>query len=100
MIDIIVTENKKLILLNTFTWQTNEDILYYVMFVSEQLELNPEKFPMIVSGDIDDSSSIYQLLYRYVRNVTFPDKHLTLEMLDDDFPFHHFALLYNLALCE
>jgi hypothetical protein len=101
-IDIIVSENKKLLLMNSFSWQTNEDILYYTLFVSEQLELNPEIFPMTVTGDIEMGTALHQLLYKYIRKINIPEKpgSLSFALATDDLPFHHYSLLYNLALCE
>ena len=101
-IDIVVSENKKLLLLNSFSFQTNEDILYYTLFVCEQLELNPEKIPMTVTGDIEDHSILYQLLNQYIRNISIPEEP-TLGLFsfsENDLPFHHYAMLYNLATCE
>lgn len=101
-IDIVVSENKKLLLMNSYSWQTNEDVLYFTLFVCEQLELNPEKFPMSVTGDIEMGSALYQLLNNYVRNISIPEKpsSLSFALAADDLPFHHYAMLYNLALCE
>ncbi len=100
--DIVVSENKKLLLINSFSWQTNEDILYYTLFICEQLELNPEKFPMIVTGEIEEGSAIYSLLGKYIRYVEIPDSpaSLSFAVATESLPFHHYAMLYNLALCE
>jgi hypothetical protein len=100
-IDISVTENKKLILLNCFRWQTNEDILYYTLNVCEQLELNPEKINIIVSGMTDTDHPLFQLLYKYIRDVNFYTKPHTIQIEFKDQPaFHLNTLLYNLSLCE
>ena len=101
-IDIVVSENKKLLLMNSFSWQTNEDVLYHTLFVCEQLDLNPEIFPMTVTGDIEAGSVLYKLLFKYIRNVNIPEKpsSLSFAFATDGLPFHHYAMLYNLALCE
>ena len=51
--EIIVIANKKLQLYNTFEFSTKEDFIYYVLFTAEQLKLNPEKFELILLGDIE-----------------------------------------------
>ena len=101
-IDIIVSENKKLLLINSYSWQTNEDILYYTLFVCEQLELNPEKIPITVTGEIENRSLLYQLLINYIMDITIPEKPSAFSpsIALDNIPFHHHAILYNLALCE
>jgi hypothetical protein len=100
--DIVVTENKKLILMNTFQWQTHEDIIYYTLFICEQLELSPEKIPLTVTGEIDADSPLYTLLYKYLRSVIFPEKPSSLLNIfnDSGLPFHKYATLYSFSLCE
>jgi len=39
--EIVVIANNKLILYNSFKYQTKEDYIYYILFTAEQLELNP-----------------------------------------------------------
>ncbi len=100
--DVVVTENKKLILMNSFAWQTNEDVLYYTLFICEQLELNPEKTPLTVTGEIDADSPLYNMLYKYIRNIVFPEKPSSLLNIfnDSGIPFHKYSTLYSFSLCE
>jgi hypothetical protein len=42
--EIIVIQNQKLLLFNSFDYQTPEDFIYYVLFTAEQLSLNPKTF--------------------------------------------------------
>lgn len=99
--DIVVSENKKLLLINSYSWQTNEDILYYTLFVCEQLELNPEKFHLTVTGEIEIGSALHQLLENYIKTVRIPERPKSIAfVLDVDVPFHYYAMLYNLSLCE
>ena len=101
-IDIVVSENRSLLLMNSFSWQTNEDVLYFTLFVCEQLELNPDKFPMIVTGIIEVEFALFQLLNKYIRNISIAEQpsNLSLAFESDDLPFHRYAMLFNLALCE
>ena len=69
--EIVVVENKNLMLYNTFTYQTKEDLVYYILFVAEQLRQNPEDFDLELYGEIEPYSEIYSLIYKYVRNVFF-----------------------------
>jgi hypothetical protein len=52
--EIIIIKGNNLILYNTFKYQTKEDFIYYVLFTAEQLELNPEKLPLVLVGNISD----------------------------------------------
>jgi len=69
--DIVVIEDAKLLFYNIFEYQTKEDFIYYVLFTLEQLELNPEETIISLLGDIDKESSLFKVLYTYVRNICF-----------------------------
>ena len=69
--DIVVLENKKLILSNSFSYQTKEDFIYYILFVAEQLQLNNEEFKLYFTGEITLDSEIYKIVYTYIKNVFF-----------------------------
>lgn len=67
--EIIVIKNQQLILFNTFEYSTPVDFLYYILFTAEQLQLNPESFPLVLLGKIDTANELYKIAYKYVRNV-------------------------------
>jgi hypothetical protein len=100
--DIVVFEERDLLLMNSYAWQKNEDILYYTLFVCEQMGMNPEKFILTATGDIDEGSALFRLLGNYIRTIEIQDKPFLHKTAVDliDLPFHQYALLFNLALCE
>ena len=69
--EIIVISNKKLQLYNTFEYSTKEDFIYYILFVAEQLNLNPEQFELQLLGNIKKDDELYSIAYKYIRNVSF-----------------------------
>ena len=71
--EIIVVQNQKLLLFNSFEYASPEDFLYYILFTAEQLGMNPEEFPLELIGKIDMKSEYYQLAYNYIRNVSLLD---------------------------
>ncbi|MFV8356134.1 DUF3822 family protein [Flavobacterium sp. XS1P32] len=71
--EIIVVQNQKLILFNSFDYKTPEDFLYYILFTAEQLNLNPENFPLELIGNIDTESDYFKIAYQYIRNVSLID---------------------------
>jgi hypothetical protein len=71
--EIIVVQNQKLLLFNSFDYNTPEDFLYYILFTAEQLNLNPENFPMELIGNIDTESDYFKIAYKYIRNVSLID---------------------------
>jgi Protein of unknown function (DUF3822) len=101
-IDILVTEGKKLILMNTFSKSSNEDVLYYTLFVCEQLGIDPERTPFTLLGEIEKESALYKLLYTYIRKISFGERTRTLAFSSNFniVPSHFYHTLFNLALCE
>jgi len=69
--EIIVLNNHKLALYNYFNFTTKEDFIYYILFTAEQLNLNPEEFKLLLMGDIEKESELYEILYNYIRNISF-----------------------------
>lgn len=67
--DVAVTSGKKLLLCNSFNFETPEDLTYYILFVAEQQNLNPEVFELELSGEISENDAFYKLLYTYIRNI-------------------------------
>ena len=71
--EIVVVQNQKLLLFNSFDYQTPEDFLYYLLFTAEQLNMNPENFKLELLGTIAEEDDFYQLAFKYIRNVSLFD---------------------------
>jgi hypothetical protein len=71
--EIIVVQNQKLLLFNSFEYKTPEDFIYYILFTAEQLQLNPENFNLELLGNIQEDDVYYKIAYQYIRNVTLLD---------------------------
>ncbi|WP_338408578.1 DUF3822 family protein [uncultured Flavobacterium sp.] len=71
--EIIVVQNQKLHLFNSFDYQTPEDFLYYLLFTAEQLNMNPENFKLELLGTIVEEDDFYKMAFQYIRNVSFLD---------------------------
>ena len=48
-----------------------EDVAYFLIFVLEQLGMNPEQASVVLLGNIDRGSNLFELIYRYVKNMEF-----------------------------
>ncbi|MDA3953866.1 MAG: DUF3822 family protein [Bacteroidales bacterium] len=101
-IDICLTKNGKLLLYNNFTYKTDPDIIYYIMYVFKQFDLNPENIELILSGLVDKKSSVYSNLKDFIGQVKF-------DKLSEDFSYsytfnknlsHSSTNLFNLQSCE
>lgn len=72
--DVLVTSGKQIQLFNSFTHSTPEDFIYYILFIAEQLQLNPETFQLQLSGCISKDDSFYDIAYKYIRNVSLENQ--------------------------
>ncbi len=71
--EIIVVQNQKLLLFNSFEYKTPEDFIYYILFTAEQLQLNPENFNLELLGNIQEDDVYFKIAYQYIRNVALLD---------------------------
>ncbi len=71
--EIIVVQNKKLLLFNSFEYQTPEDFIYYILFTAEQLNMNPEIFKLELLGTISEEDDFFAIAYKYIRNISLFD---------------------------
>jgi hypothetical protein len=69
--DIVVTKANRLILFNSFRYQSSEDFIYYILFTCEQLGLNPENVSLQFAGEIEKTSAAYFITSKYIRNINF-----------------------------
>ncbi|MFD0993645.1 DUF3822 family protein [Tenacibaculum geojense] len=93
-LDIVVIDSKKLLLANTFNYQTKEDFIYYILFVAEQLQLDPNEFQLTFIGAIEKESELYNIVYNYVRNVDFIQPSSTFLKNHDELSHHsNFTLI-------
>jgi hypothetical protein len=72
--DLTVLQDGKLQLCNSYPYKTTEDFLYYILFCMEQLKLNPNSVETRVCGMITETDAIFEILYKYIRNVSFLQK--------------------------
>jgi len=100
--DMLVTENGGLLFYNSFAYKTAEDFIYFVLFVYEQLKLSPESNGIILSGGILKNSALFEILYKYVRNIDFalPNEQYTNSYILKDNPVHTIQNLTASVLCE
>ncbi len=80
--DLIITQKGKLVLGNSYIYETPEDFLYYVMFATEQLRLNPEEFQLTFLGAISKNSPIYTIAHKYIRNVALGNRNNDIKISD------------------
>jgi len=100
--DIVVFADKQLKFHNSFEFDTREDFIYYLLFVIEQLNLNPDTLQLVLTGNILRTSNLYEILYKYIRNIRFIERNdqFSYSYVFDDMPQHFNYTLFNLSACE
>jgi hypothetical protein len=100
--DLVILSKGKLVFCNTFEYRAAEDFMYFLLFSFEQLQLSTERTPVLLMGDILPSSEIYDLLIKYIRNVSFisRSKACNYSYVFNDLPAHFHYNLLNAMICE
>jgi len=101
-LDILQIKNMKLDYYNSFIYNTAEDFMYYLVFVVEQLNLNPESVDMVLLGEIEKHSPLSELILKYIRHVKFIDRNADFRysFVFDQLPGHYYYNLLNVSSCE
>lgn len=99
--ELAVTKGKNLLFHNLFMYQTSEDFIYYLLFVLEQLKLNPETQEIYLGGMIEKNSGLFAITQKYIRHISFVKRP---EFCDYSYGFgnvpqHFHFSLYNQFLC-
>lgn len=72
--EMVILNSKELLFCNSFKCRTPDEAAYYILFVYEQLNLNPETIELVLSGHIEKTSEEHSLLFMYIRNVKFASR--------------------------
>ncbi len=96
-LQVVVTDGKNLLFYNSFNYQTAEDFVYYLLFVCEQLQLNPETTELVLLGEIERNSTIYALIQKYIRKVKFGERNdgAQYSYQLQTIPSHYYFTLFN-----
>jgi len=99
--DVCYFANEKLQLVNSFTYQSTEDFIYYLLYVMEQLKINRDRIPLFIQGEFEESSHLIDLIHNYVRSPQIVERSKAINYSKplDQLPRHQYANLFNLYLC-
>ena len=88
--DLAVFASKKLAFYNSFAISSAEDVLYYLLFSLEQLNLDPQSLKLRLLGEITEEDRIYEFCTEYFENVSLfvpPDTTLPLSGQEEGIDF-------------
>ncbi len=97
---VAVLKNKKLQIIQSFNYDVDEDILYYLLSIIQQFELNPDYSVAEISGELDKQSVIAQQLPNLFANITWVDSEATgvFAAVVAAYPPHYFTPYAKLGL--
>ena len=100
-IDIGVAVENRLLLYNTFQFQKETDLLYFVLYIYNQLNLDTRKSRLFISGEQSDKTQYYNELKKYITAVKYlePVDFLFSDVLKK-YDKYKFLNLFNLVSCE
>lgn len=100
--DIVILKPDGLRLFNSYYCPQPEDMIYYLLFVLEQMSFNPEEVDLVLLGNIKKYSKDFELLYSYVRNVSFDSRTsaFAYSYVFDNIPDHFFYTLFNVNISQ
>lgn len=99
--DLVVLEKNNLKLCNTFEINGKEDLIYFTLFVFEQLQISPATADVQFIGYHPAADEIKQMLSKYLKHVKQPGlpSGFQYSYLFKDIPGHQFYNLFSLAGC-
>ena len=68
-VSVTIFNGDKMIFNNSFKFTSKEDLLYYVLFSFEQLNISPDTINVTVFGNIEGTDESFSLMYEYIRNI-------------------------------
>jgi len=100
--EITVIHGLRLHYLNAFRYLSPSDVLYYVIFVLEQLGFVPSEEKITLMGDISANSTIFLQLKMYCGSLNFIAKPVELLYGEAfaDVAMHKYFTLLNIPICE
>lgn len=96
---LTVLKDGKLQLIQSFVYEAPEDVLYYLLNITQQFKLSSENLVLQISGMIDLNFTLYRDLITYYAKVEVQNVD-TLKSLPEikEYPLHYFTPFFNLAL--
>jgi len=66
---MVISANGILKFCNRFTYKTSQDLVYYVLFTLNELEIEPDEIFLKLYGNIKEQSEDFELISQYLNNI-------------------------------
>ncbi len=100
--EVIALSNTKLLLCNQFSYASDSDVLYFVLYIFEELRLSPDTTEVVFHGQCEQTSPLYLTFKKYIRKLAFarPTSLFTYSYTFSQIPDHYFTTLFDSYKCE
>jgi len=96
---VAVVNDAQLQLFQSFEYEAAEDVAYYLLNICHQFDKNPETVPLKMSGMIDESSTLYNEIFKYFGQAQLESFDTIAVPAAEEYPPHFFSPLLKLATC-
>jgi hypothetical protein len=100
--EIAIIQGSLLLYLNSFRYSSASDVLYYIIFVLEQLGFVPSEEKVTLSGEFSESEIVLSQLKMYCGSINYSEKPDGIEFGEAfrNIDLHKYFTLINLPGCE
>ncbi|MBK7174681.1 MAG: DUF3822 family protein [Bacteroidales bacterium] len=100
--DVIIIQGRKLLYYNTFKRSAPDDLVYFTIYVLEQMGFVPSEEIVNLMGDIIAGDEDFKMLYHYIDRLNFANFGVQADFgtVFSDIPVHKYFTLFNLPFCE
>ena len=95
---VLVKKNDQVQLIQMYAYQTPLDVVYYLLKICFEIQLDQKNVFLIISGLIEKDSALYKQLHQYFFRLHFADAQ-AYSLPESDYPAYYFSSLINLASC-
>lgn len=95
----VLRKEGQLQLIQTFVYETPEDVLYHLLNISERFSLNRGELLIEISGMVDLQYKLYREMKHYFKNIEVRKVHKDNWSPElNEYPAHYFTPFFNLTL--
>jgi len=100
--DAIVVNNGQFQLSNSFSYKTDKDQVFYILYLYDQFKLPNESTILEISGEVQEDSEMIRILRKHIRNVNFQqfNRGFSYSYTFNELIQYQFSNLINLFRCE
>lgn len=94
---VALSADSKLHFIQTFTYQSEHDVLYYLLSVGQKFNLHSDNIHLLLSGVLDIRSSLFNELKKYFKRLSVEEVDGNVVQINSShFPQHYFTPYFNL----